>query len=146
MKTYKYHIYHDLQINTTSERLFEAVSIPSELEKWWPLHCTGIEEKHATYNFNFTEVYNWYGNVINYDPNVAFHIQMTESNEDWNSTIFGFDIEELDQEKVKLHFWHKNWQQCNEEFKQASFCWAMLLNGLKNYVEKGIIIPFEKRE
>jgi uncharacterized protein YndB with AHSA1/START domain len=146
MNSTNYHIYHDLQINTTAKKLFEAVSKPSELENWWPLKCSGEEKLQAEYNFNFTDAYDWYGKVTAYQPNSTFYIQMTKSNEDWNSTSFGFDIEEIDKNKVQLHFWHKNWQRCNAEFKQSSFCWAMLLNGLKNYVEKGIIIPFEDRE
>ena len=146
MDANSYNIYHDLQVNSSSKKLFDAVSKPSELENWWPLKCLGEEMLNAEYNFNFTDAYNWFGKVITYLLNTKFHIQMTVSSEDWKSTSFGFDIEEINPQKVQLHFWHKNWQQCNAEFKQSSFCWAMLLNGLKNYVEKGIIIPFEKRE
>ena len=146
MNTKSYHIYHNLLINTSAKKLFKAVSKPEELVNWWPLKCSGEEQLNAVYNLNFTDTYNWFGKVITYKPNLAFHIQMTQSITDWNPTSFGFDIEEISDNKVQLHFWHKNWQECNTEFKQSSFCWAMLLNGLKNYVEKGIIIPFEERE
>lgn len=146
MESTKHHIYHNLVIETSAEKLFNAVSKPSELENWWPLKCSGEERLNAEYNLNFTDTYDWYGKVVCYQPNDAFHIQMTVSSEDWNSTSFGFDIEELAENNVQLLFWHKNWKHCNAEFKQSSFCWAMLLNGLKNYLEKGIIIPFEERE
>jgi hypothetical protein len=141
-----YHIYHDLLIHTSTKKLFSAVSKPEELIHWWPLKCSGEEKLNAEYNLNFTDAYNWFGKVVYYKPNTSFHIQMTGSNEDWNPTSFGFDIEEISNNKVQLHFWHKNWQDCNAEFKQSSFCWAMLLNGLKKYVEKGIVIPFNERE
>jgi len=146
MATKSYHIYHDLFINATSEKLFNAVSKPAELINWWPLTCAGEEKVHGVYNLNFTNTYNWFGKVITHKPNVSFHIQMTQSNENWNPTSFGFDIEEISKNKIQLHFWHKNWEVCNSEFKQSSFCWAMLLRGLKNYVEQGIVIPFEDRE
>ena len=140
-----YTIYHDLVIEASASTVFDAVSTPSKLINWWPLICTGEEKLNAEYNLNFTDTYNWFGKVVSYKPNTAFHFQMTESNEDWNPTSFGFDIEEISTNKIQLHFCHTNWQTCNAEFKQSSFCWALLLNGLKSYAEKGIIIPFEER-
>lgn len=145
MNQKNYTIYHDLVINTNASTVFDAVSKPSKLINWWPLTCSGEEKLNAKYNLNFTDTYNWFGKVICYKPNTAFHIQMTIASQDWDATSFGFDIEEISNDKVQLHFWHKNWQDCNAEFKQSSFCWALLLNGLKNYVEKGIVIPFEER-
>ena len=146
MNVKKHHIYHDLQINVSAKKMFNAVSNPKELINWWPLTCSGEEKINAIYNLNFTDTYNWFGKVIRYKPNTAFHIQMTISSEEWNATSFGFDIEEISDNKVQLHFWHKDWQNCSAEFKQSSFCWAMLLSGLKNYVEKGIVVPFDERE
>jgi hypothetical protein len=69
---------------------------------------------------------------------------MTKSDPDWDATTFGFDLEEVDKGTL-LKFSHQNWRELNHNFKHSSFCWAMLLNGLKNYIEKGIVIPFEKR-
>ena len=146
MNSKSYTIYHNLVISTTTKKLFDAISKPKELINWWPLNCTGEEKVNSEYNFNFTDAYNWFGRVTDYTPGKTFHIQMTKADKDWNSTSFGFDIEKLSNDKVQLYFWHKNWQQCNAKFKQSSYCWAMLLNGLKNYIEKGIIIPFDERE
>jgi hypothetical protein len=70
---------------------------------------------------------------------------MTVSDQDWDPTSFGFDLFEIE-EGIQLRFYHIDWPQCNAHFRRSSFCWAMLLNGLKNYVEKGIIVPFEERE
>lgn len=97
------------------------------------------------YNFYFTDEYDWFGKVMHVEANKSFHIQMTESDEDWNPTRFGFDLEEIDQ-GVWVKFWHVGWPSCNDHFRRSSFCWAILLKGLKDYLEKGIIIPFEERE
>lgn len=70
---------------------------------------------------------------------------MTKTDEDWNPTSFGFDSEELEI-MVQVRFWHKGWPECNAHFRRSSFCWAIPLNGLKNYIEKGVIIPFVERE
>ena len=77
--------------------------------------------------------------------NESFYIKMTESDEDWDFTTFGFDIERKDK-SVLVEFSHIRWPECNAHFRRSSFCWAMLLNGLKNYLERGIIVPFEERE
>lgn len=69
---------------------------------------------------------------------------MTKSDKDWNPTTFGFDLESSDKGTM-VNFSHINWPEQNHHFKHSSFCWAILLNGLKNYLEKGVIIPFEER-
>ena len=82
--------------------------------------------------------------MVDYTQNKSFHIQMTDADEDWNPTTFGFDLRETEQ-GVWLEFWHKNWPELNHHFRRSSCCWAILLKGLKDYVEKGIIVPFEER-
>lgn len=140
-------IYHDLHINASKKLIFDAVSTPAGLNNWWTLKCSGIPEVGVEYNFYFSPEYDWYGNVIKYEPGKAFHIKMTKSDSDWNPTSFGFDFVKAGEgEGVQLKFWHIGWPECNHHFRRSSFCWAMLLNGLKNYVEKGVIIPFEERE
>ena len=137
-------IYHDLMIIASLEKVFEAVTEPEHLVNWWPLKCSGRPEMGAEYNFYFTPEYDWLGRVIEYSQNRSFHIKMTKSDADWDPTSFGFDLEAID-ENVQLNFWHVGWPECNADFKRSSFCWAMLLNGLKNYLEKEVIVPFEER-
>ncbi|WP_109436829.1 SRPBCC domain-containing protein [Aquimarina sp. AU119] len=138
-------IYHDLFILASIKEVFDGVSVPDHLVNWWPKKCTGTPELEQEYNFYFPPEYDWYGKVTTCKPNKSFHITMTKSDKDWNNTSFGFDLEEI-KDGVQLKFWHKGWPKCNDEFRQSSFCWAMLLSGLKNYIEKGIIIPFQERE
>lgn len=137
-------IYHDLLINASTQKIFDAVSAPEHLNNWWTLRCTGIAEVGSEYNLYFTPEYDWHGKVMVCDPNSSFHIKMTKSDSDWDPTSFGFDLEEVEG-GVRLKFWHIGWPECNHHFRRSSFCWALLLNGLKNYVEKGEVIPFEER-
>jgi len=138
-------IYHDLMIDAPISKVFKAVSKPEHLINWWPLKCKGIPQVGAEYNFFFGNKYNWYAQVIAFKPNESFHIQMTKSDADWNDTKIGFDLEEVN-DKVQLKFWHIAWPECNEHYRRSSFCWAMLLNDLKNYLERGLVIPFDQRE
>ncbi|WP_299549911.1 SRPBCC domain-containing protein [Seonamhaeicola sp.] len=137
-------IYHNLVINVPSEQVFDAVSKPEHLNNWWTLKSSGKAELGQEYNLNFTDTYDWYCEVSELKHNASIHFKMTRSDTDWDPTTFGFDLEETEH-GTSVKFSHANWQETNDHFKIASFCWAMLLNGLKNYLEKGIIIPFEDR-
>ena len=140
-----FNIYHDLVIKASLHEVFDAISQPKHLNNWWTKKCEGKPELNAEYNLYFTPEYNWFGTVITCQPNQAFHIKMIKSDADWNSTTFGFNLEQLN-EGVQVRFFHIDWPECNHHFRRSSFCWALLLNGLKNYLEKGIIVPFEERE
>ncbi len=137
-------IYHDLTIKAPIEKVFEAIAEPKHLINWWPLKCNGTPEIGNEYNFYFTPEYDWFGKVSRIVPNQSFYIKMTKSDSDWNPTTFGFDLKK-DNDHTQLSFSHLGWKQCNLEFRSSSFCWAMLLKGLKDYLEKGIILPFEER-
>lgn len=139
-----YSIHHDIEIDSAIDKVFDAITKPEHLINWWPLKCTGQAEVGQQYNFYFTPEYDWYGKVAKLVENKAFHIQMTEADSDWNPTSFGFDLEE-NKKSVLVKFWHIGWPECNAHFRRSSFCWAMLLNGLKNYVERGVIVSFEER-
>jgi len=38
-------IYHDLKIESSIERVYDAISNPEHLVNWWPLKCYGILKK-----------------------------------------------------------------------------------------------------
>jgi uncharacterized protein YndB with AHSA1/START domain len=139
-----YSIYHDLIITAPINKVFQAVTNPVHLINWWPLKCKGNPNENEEYNFYFSPDYDWYGKVIKIEKNKSFYIKMTKSDPDWDPTSFGFDLEKNGKD-VTVKFWHAGWPECNAHFRRSSFCWALLLNGLKNYLEKGIIIPFEDR-
>ena len=137
-------IYHQFIIKSDIQKVFDAISKPEELIHWWPLKCSGRIELGCEYNFNFTDKYDWFAKVTTLDSPHQIEYKMTQADVDWNPTSVGFYLEANDG-KVLVNFYHKDWQFENDHFKIASFCWAMLLNGLKNYVEKNVVVPFEER-
>ncbi len=139
-----HHIYHDLPIHAPIRKVFDAICLPDHLVNWWPRKCSGKPSLGATYNFYFAPEYDWYGEVVRIDKDQAFHIKVTKADTDWEPTTLGFDLKETEQGAM-LSFSHINWTNCKDHFKRSSYCWAILLQGLKNYIEKGVIIPFEER-
>ncbi len=139
-----FNIYHNLHIKASPKEVFDAVSLPKHLDNWWTLKSSGVPELDSEYNLNFTDDYNWYCKVSQVKSNESFHLKMTKSDDDWSPTTFGFELKPENNGTIVM-FSHTNWIIDNQEFKQSSFCWAMLLNGLKNYLEKGDIVPFAER-
>lgn len=137
-------IHHDVFIEAPIERVFEAVTTPSELNRWWTQRCSGTPKLEAEYNLYFTDQYDWWGRVTKCEAPHNFEIQMTQSDPDWDPTRFGFHLS-FSNGKTLLSFYHQGWEENNHHFRFSSWCWALLLKALKEYIEQGIVIPFEKR-
>lgn len=138
-------IYHDFTINVPKEKVFETVSFPDELNNWWTLRCTGILALNEEYNFYFGEVYNWFATVSKLVMHEEIEFKMTNAMPEWMPTSFGFKLTEVDPNVTYVEFYHQNWTNVSQEYRIASFCWANLLRQMKEYLENGIITPFEKR-
>ena len=126
-----YNIYHNLLIKASKKDVFDAVSQPEHLDNWWTLKSSGVPELGSIYNLNFTDEYDWYCKVVACNTNESFCLKMTKSDDDWNPTTFQFNLQEKGS-GTYLRFSHVNWPKDNDHFKHSSFCWAILLNGLKN--------------
>lgn len=140
-----YTIYHDFVVNVSKEKFFEAVSTPYGLNNWWTLQSSGNPKLNEIYNLNFTDEFNWFAKISKFEENKCIEFSMAEAMEEWLPTQFGFKLHEINSNKTEIEFYHTNWKAITKEYKVASFCWAMLLNQLKDYLEKGIITPFEER-
>lgn len=137
-------IYHDFYIHASLNEVYDAITLPVHLVNWWPLECRGEPKAGIMYRFYFGPKYDWEGIVAIAEKNTSFYVNMIKTDEDWEGTRFGFDLKG-DGERTLVRFSHVNWRSRSDHYRIASFCWAMLLNGLKNYVEKSEIIPFEDR-
>lgn len=138
-------IYHDFTINTSKEKVFEAISTPYGLDNWWTQRSSGNQEIGAVFNLYFTEEYNWFAEISILKHNEQVEFKMTKAMEEWLPTSFGFILKEETPKITSMQFYHKDWTEISKEYRVASFCWADLLRQMKQYLEKGIITPFNKR-
>lgn len=139
-----FNIYHQLYIKKDAEAVFNAITQSKHINNWWPLKSSGEPGIGNEYNFYFGKEYDWYAEVTACIINTSFHVKMTQSDNDWAPTTFGVDLKE-DKNGTQLTFQHIDWPACNDHFKTASYCWAILLKDLRNYIEHGVIVPFEQR-
>ncbi|WP_034057398.1 SRPBCC family protein [Lacinutrix jangbogonensis] len=135
----------DLVIKTSKENVFNAFTQPEHLNNWWTLKSSGKPELGVEYNLNFTDIYNWFCEVSHVKSNESFYLKMTSSDKDWNPTTFGFELKDHEHGTL-MEFTHKDWQENNHEFRNTSYCWALLLKGLKKYLETGVVVPFQERD
>ncbi|MGX7666601.1 SRPBCC family protein [Flavobacterium pedocola] len=138
-------IYHDFTISTPKERVFEAVSTPEGLNNWWTLRCSGKPALNEEYNLYFAEEYNWFATVSKFIENEEIEFSVKHAKKEWLPTSFGFKLTEVSPNTTYVQFYHSDWEEISQEFRIASYCWANLLRQMKQYLEKGIITPFEER-
>ena len=137
-------IRHQFPVKAPSTRVFEVFTSPEGLNAWWTLRCSGQPLLNGEYNFYFGPAYDWNARVLDVQPGRSLTWQMTNAMDDWMNTQVGFQLQE-ENGITQVKFFHVGWREANDHFAITTFCWGQLLNGLKQYIEAGIIIPFEKR-
>lgn len=137
-------ILHNVYIHESPEKVFRAISSGEEIQKWWTKRSTGNPIKGDVFDLYFSDDYDWRAELIDIGENVKCEWKVIKADQDWTNTVFGFMLYERDDITV-TEFYHKNWREINEHFKRSSYCWAMYLGLLKDYVEKGNITNFEQR-
>lgn len=137
-------IHHNFVVKAPSWKVFETFCSPQGLDSWWTLKSAGIPEIGNQYTFYFGPEYDWRAEVVHLVLNNELTWKMVKTMDDWKDTKVGFVLTEKEG-NTHVHFFHQGWAEANEHFGITTFCWGQLLNGLKNFVEKGIIIPFPER-
>lgn len=137
-------IYHNFLVKAEPQQVFEAFCTPAGLNAWWTLESGGSPVVGNQYRFYFGPSYDWRAEVIQVVPGFELTWRMQRAMDDWLLTEVGFLLKRSDQ-GTSVSFFHKGWKDANEHFGITTFCWGQLLMGLKNYVERGVIVPFDKR-
>ena len=137
-------LFHHFPIKARAEEVFRAVSSPSGLDAWWTERSSGVAELGSEYELWFGPEHNWRASVSKCTPNTGFELELTRADGDWLGTRVGFELEERDG-VTHMRFAHTGWSEANEHFRVSSFCWAMYLRLLKRFVERGEIVPYERR-
>lgn len=140
-----YTILHDLTIKASSETIYNAVSDPKHLNNWWTLKCEGCPLIGESYQLYFAPEYDWRAEVTLAQFSKHFELTLKECSEDWEPTKFGFTFKPVESQSTMVAFYHSGWEVQSHHYRRTSYCWAILLHGLKQYLEKGVIIPFDKR-
>lgn len=138
-------ILHEFPIAVSPARVFEGVSTPTGLDRWWTARSSGEARLGAEFQLWFGPEYDWGARVTQCAPEEAFQLTMTRADGDWTGTKVGFRLAAQSPGKTHVRFYHTGWPEVNEHFRVSSYCWAMYLRILKRYLEQGEMVPYEKR-
>ena len=137
-------ILHDFPIRASLREVFDAVSLPHQLDQWWTQRCRGTPGPGADYELWFGPEYDWRAIIETFDPPAALEYRMTRADPEWLGTRIGFHLQQSG-ETTQIRFRHTGWSQESEHFRISTFCWAMYLRILRRYLEHGEQVPYELR-
>lgn len=137
-------ILHDLPIQAPRARVFETITSPAGLDRWWTKRSSGVPSTGALYTLLFGEQHDWRARVARCEPPFAFELEITQAEPDWMGTRVGFELVEKGA-ATQLRFHHAGWSEASEHYRISSFCWAMYLRVLKRYLEQGETVPYDDR-
>ena len=112
-------ILHDVHINATKDKIFQAISEADHLINWWPLRAKSNAKLNGVYNFYFTNEYDWFGKVVSIDSPNSVAFEMMDCDEDWNGTIVFYQLEQKEN-GVNLKFAHGGWKTTNQHYRRTS--------------------------
>ena len=137
-------ILQDLPIRAPLARVFELVSTPEGLNRWWTETCSGEPTRGLVFELGFGREYQWEATVTQCVEPVAFELMLTRADADWQDTRVRFELSPSDA-GTTLHFSHRGWPDTNEHYRISCHCWALYLRLLRRHIEFGETVPYTQR-
>lgn len=137
-------ILQDFPINATPDQVFDAVSSPHGLDRWWTKTCVGQVTLGATYELGFGPAYQWRAAVTRCDRPAVFELTLRRADADWTGTRVGFELAQAPS-GTHVRFYHRGWPGENDHYRTSCHCWALYLRLLRRYLERGETVPYEER-
>ncbi|HEX6812194.1 MAG TPA: SRPBCC domain-containing protein [Planctomycetota bacterium] len=135
----------DLPIRAPIEQVFEAVSTPRGLNRWWTKTAAGEPVPGTTFQLGFGLRFEWRARVTRCVPRTTFELEVYSADDDWRKTRVAFHLKPRGLDVVWLRFEHTGWPQANEHYRTSCNCWALYLRILRRTLELGEIVPYERR-
>jgi uncharacterized protein YndB with AHSA1/START domain len=137
-------IFHDFVIRAIPEDVFEAVSSPRGLDRWWTKRSSGVSTEGSQYNLWFDPEHDWRAKVTRCVPGSEFELEIVRADRDWMGTRVGFQMTAVGEE-THVRFHHLGWPEANRHYRISNYCWAMYLRLLKRYLEHDESVLYEQR-
>ena len=135
-----YDIVHSVDIKTTPERLYEAITTQKGLAGWWTPQVKAEATVGVLNEFHFVgTTLTFRVDTLEPDRHIAW--SSVQVPPDWEGTRVLFDIT-LEDETVNLRFSHVGFPSTGGSFGVTSYSWAQYLRSIKLLLETGEGEPF----
>ncbi len=128
-------IVHKININAPVEKVYDAVSTSEGLKGWWTEHVDGESKEGEKLTFLFPET-GPVMEVLELYTNELVKWKCTGSVEEWQDTIFTFEMEEKNG-GCELLFAQSGWADQSDFFAHCNTKWAVFMLSMKEYCETG---------
>ena len=131
-----YQIQHQVGIKASAESIYQALTDPKLLAKWWTADTRGKSEVGSHLEF-------WFGNFCQKFEVTALKPRelvkwkgAEEGMRDWAGTEISFRMR-ADGDQTFVRFTHANWANDTDFLAHCSTKWAVFLISLKDLMETG---------
>jgi uncharacterized protein YndB with AHSA1/START domain len=134
-------IVHELTIASPPEQVYDAVTTPEGIARWWSTDVTGSRAEGDELQVGFEQhavVMRLRFDTL--DPPVLAHLTCVDGPEEWTGTEIAFRVE-ANGEGTVVRFWHGGWEYEDGALPRCSFRWAMYLDSLRRALETGAGSP-----
>ena len=136
-------ILHRVGIQSSPEKVFEAISTPEELSHWWVTNTTGEGKVGGHIQF-LPEGGNFKMKVEELVPSKLIKWKCVDGPKEWIGTEIIFRLE-FKENQTFVIFKHANWKEEIEFMHHCSTKWAIFLMSLKSWLERkeGRPLPYD---
>jgi uncharacterized protein YndB with AHSA1/START domain len=129
-------IYHLVFIQTTPEKIFNAISAQEGIASWWSKTNNAKPEEGSVFKIYFGPVYCKEIKITKLIPGKRIEWEVLDAHPEWVKTKIVFDIQ-VAENNTELRFRHSNWKDYTDMYAQCNHHWGIFLLNLKAYTETG---------
>ncbi len=134
-------INHEIKIEASPEKIFNALSTVSGLKGWHTTHVEGQPKLNEVLSFSTPGKPTFRWKVIKSDPNKVVAWECVEGPGDSVGTQAIYTISPAADKRTLVELSHNSWPNQQGNFRKCNTLWGILLHHLKNYVETGKADP-----
>lgn len=132
-------IYHCLNIRTSVEKVYNALTTKTGLSGWWTKSAEVDAEVGSVSTFRFSSgAFNKM--LIKKTEPGKIEWKCIDGNDEWKETKLTFELRQ-ETEGTKVCFSHYGFREQTEYVGECSFHWAYYLTSLQQYCETGTGTP-----
>jgi uncharacterized protein YndB with AHSA1/START domain len=127
------HLFH---INTSKEKVFEALTTIKGLSGWWTATTGGDTKVGGTVQFRFGDMGGPDMKVKEIKPNESVTWECVGGPEDWIGHIFNFHLDTADN-KTRVRFEQSGWKETDDFYASCNFSWGRYMESLRQLCQTG---------